>query len=85
MNVTEITSSDPMMAMLNRGLMVQWINADLINRASCDVRTSFVLYDADRTFITALAIGRDEFLNLIGPRHADLIAAGVHYYSHGIA
>lgn len=41
---------DPMRRIANRGLMVRFINADLIARASLDVRRSVVLYDADGLF-----------------------------------
>jgi hypothetical protein len=34
--------------------MVAWINADLLARASQDVRKSIVLYDADGDFLMAL-------------------------------
>lgn len=44
----------PLRKQLNRGLLVQWINRDLINRAGCDVRKSIVLYDADMTFVMAM-------------------------------
>lgn len=50
--VTEIKVSDlsPLQREVNKSLMVAWINADLLNRASCDVRKSVVLYDADTRF-----------------------------------
>lgn len=35
---------------LNKSLMVQWINADLVNRASNDVDKSYVYYNADYDF-----------------------------------
>ena len=38
----------------NKALMVAWINADLLNRAHHDVRTSVVLYDEDKDFVFAL-------------------------------
>lgn len=34
----------------NRALMVRFINADLLNRASLDVRRSIVFYDVDGLF-----------------------------------
>ena len=46
---------DPMRLEINRGLMVRFINADLLNRASLDVRHSIVLYDADGLFEYAMA------------------------------
>lgn len=39
----------------NKGLMVAWINADLLTRANHDVRRSFVFYDEDGLFEWALA------------------------------
>lgn len=33
----------------NKALMVAWINVDLLNRCGHDVRTSYILYDADGT------------------------------------
>lgn len=44
---------DPILRGYNHGFMVKWINADLFGRADCDVRTSMVFYDADRSFIYA--------------------------------
>lgn len=45
--VTELPADmrDEMRRQINRGLMVAFINADLINRAGLDVRRSIVLYD----------------------------------------
>lgn len=45
---------DPMRVSLNRGLMVGFINRDLINRSSLDIRKSVVFYDADLLFEFAL-------------------------------
>jgi hypothetical protein len=45
---------DSMRREANRGLMVAFINADLLNRASLDVRHSIVLLDADGMFEYAL-------------------------------
>jgi hypothetical protein len=77
----EITETDAMRREVNRGLMVQWINADLLVRANHDVRTSVVMYDADRLFMFALP-GRVDMTN------DDLIDAladnGVRFYSRGI-
>ena len=72
---------------LNRGVMVAWINADLMNRADCDVRRSVVLYDADRVFVMALGVSvtPDIFRDRM-PLVADSMArAGVRYWSVGIA
>lgn len=48
--IEEITETDPMRQEINRGLMVQWINADLVNRAWGDVDKSVVFYDGDKLF-----------------------------------
>jgi hypothetical protein len=80
---------DAMRSELNRGVMVSWINADLLNRADCDIRRSVVLWDADRDFI--MAMGADitpalfrqrltELPNLV----AHMYGAGVRYWSVGI-
>jgi hypothetical protein len=45
---------DPMRREVNKGLMVRFINADLIERCNLDVRKSFVLYDADGLFDYAI-------------------------------
>jgi hypothetical protein len=72
---------------LNRGVMVAWINADLLNRADCDVRRSVVLYDADRVFVMALGTSvTPEIFRDRMPLVADSMArAGVRYWSVGIA
>lgn len=46
----------------NKALMVSWINADLLERAGHDVRTSIVLYDGDYCFVYAVATLPDEFM-----------------------
>jgi hypothetical protein len=50
--VTEIAVTDlsAMQREANEGLMVRFINDDLVNRASLDVRASSVFYDPDRVF-----------------------------------
>jgi len=50
--VTEIAVTDlsAMQREVNEGLMVHFINNDLVNRASLDVRTSIVFYDSDKVF-----------------------------------
>lgn len=50
LNVTDLSA---MQRELNQGLMVAFINADLLQRAHLDVRTSTVLYDESRTFTFA--------------------------------
>jgi hypothetical protein len=72
---------------LNRGVMIQWINADLFNRADCDVRKSIVLYDDARVFVMALgtSVTPDIFRDR-APLVADSMArAGIRYWSVGIA
>lgn len=50
--VTEIAVTDlsAMQREVNEGLMVHFINNDLVNRASLDVRTSIVFYDEAKVF-----------------------------------
>ena len=65
--------------MANRLLMVEWINADLPNRASHDVRKSIVLYDEHRIFVSALkAMPDEELLQQIVDR------TSVRFYSEGV-
>jgi hypothetical protein len=53
-NAIEILGhTDPMRREINKGLMIAWINADLANRAYGDVCRSYVVYDADKTFLYA--------------------------------
>jgi len=84
------TMADAMRRSLNAGVMVAWINADLFNRADCDIRRSVVLWDGDRDFV--MAMGADitpalfrqrltELPNLV----AHMYAAGVRFWSVGIA
>lgn len=53
--VTEISVDElpEMQRDVNRGLMVHFINADLLNRASLDVQRSIVFYDASKIFAYA--------------------------------
>jgi hypothetical protein len=46
---------DMMHMTANKGLMVHYINADLMNRAHLDVRESFVFYDDAGLFEMALS------------------------------
>lgn len=81
----------PLRKQLNKGLMVQWINHDLINRAGCDVRKSIVLYDADMTFVMAMPAG-EMTPAVFEQRLADMpktVAAmrdrlGIRYWSKGL-
>jgi hypothetical protein len=89
--LTELVAGDDITDMirnnLNRGVMIQWINADLFNRADCDVRKSIVLYDDARVFVMALgtSVTPDIFRDR-APLVADSMArAGIRYWSVGIA
>jgi len=70
---------DQMVRKINRGLMVRFINADLVNRAGLDVRKSVVLYDADKMFEYALP-------ELPAPELLDRLhdEAGIRYWSKGV-
>ncbi|ORW08071.1 MULTISPECIES: hypothetical protein [Mycolicibacter] len=46
---------DAMRREINHGLMVTFINAELLERASLDVGRSVVFYDADHGFLYAVA------------------------------
>lgn len=77
--VPELTEQNPLCREVNRGLMVSFINADLINRCNLDVRTSIVLYDADGDFLYALAAMPDDAtMTALHER------AGVAYWSKGV-
>lgn len=80
--LTELTETSPMNREINRGLMVWWINQDLVERARLDVRKSLVLYDEDKVFYGALDY--DDLTVVIVTYHAKLYDAGVRYYSKGI-
>ena len=70
---------EAMQRMANRMLMVEWINADLPNRASHDLRKSIVLYDEHGIFVSALRfLPDDELLQQIGDR------TSVRFYSEGV-
>jgi hypothetical protein len=79
--ITEITTTNPMIREVNRGLMVDWINCDLGNRSFYDVRSSLVFYDSDMVFFMALPIS---LLSVIGDISDVLNEHGVRYYSKGI-
>jgi len=83
----------PLRRKLTKGIMVQWINADLIHRAGCDVRRSIVLWDADGDFVMALPASLDKatFLARIsedGPcgdtLRANLERLGIQHWTVGI-
>jgi len=78
----------PMRAKLNKGLMVQWINADLTERCEHDVRKSIVFYDDAGTFETALTASQWESLTKSGNRELFLemlyARTPVRFWSKGI-
>ena len=91
MTITKLPPPDdpiygPLITKLAKGVMVQWINDDLINRAGCDVRRSIVLWTADRHFVMALpaSLTEADFLDRVGTVQAKLNQIGVRYYSKGI-
>ena len=49
-----------MLRQVNKSLMVQWINQDLVNRYQNDIDKSTVLYNQDKTFVFATRIELDE-------------------------
>ncbi|MEB3023413.1 MULTISPECIES: hypothetical protein [Mycolicibacter] len=51
----DVQQIDAMRRKINEGLMVTFINADLLERAHLDVRKSVVFYDADQVFRYAVA------------------------------
>jgi hypothetical protein len=78
MEPTELKTTDPMRREFNRGLMVAWINADLINRARHDVRKSFVYYDNAGVFVIAMFRGPEEIGNEVFEQ------LNIRYWSKGI-
>lgn len=83
----QLTETNPIARQVNQGLMVRWINGRLIERAGHDVRTSIVLYDADKLFTTCLpddwAYGED-LNNLPQEVEERLHDADIHFWSKGI-
>lgn len=77
--IAKIDDHSPFRQQVNRDLMVAWINADLVNRAWGDVRTSNVFYDGAKVFITALPRGCASPQIL-----AKLYEVGVRYWSQGV-
>jgi hypothetical protein len=81
MNLPELPEDkrSPMLREVNEGLMVRFINNDLINRAHLDIRKSVVLYDEDGLFEHALSELPDEDVQ------ARLLEqTNVRYWSKGI-
>jgi inosine/xanthosine triphosphate pyrophosphatase family protein len=75
----DLSRLEAMHRSVNKMLMVEWINADLPNRASHDVRKSIVLYDDCGMFVSALKeLPDDELLQQIGER------TSVRFYSEGV-
>lgn len=78
--ITEIAANDltAMQREINRGLMVQFINADLVERAALDVRSSIVFYDEDKMFSYAVgALPDQQTLQRLAQ------STGLRYWSHG--
>lgn len=74
---------NPMHQEANKGLMVAWINHDLLNRCVHDVRKSFVIYDADGLFEYALVNPPSELKASVLQQAHDTL--GWRYWSKGIA
>lgn len=75
----DASSMEALQRTMNKLLMVEWINADLPNRASHDVRKSIVLLDEDGMFVSALKeLPDEELLQQIGER------TSVRFYSKGV-
>ena len=55
-----VTEMSAMQREVNEGLMVAFINRELVDRASLDVRDSIVFYDADKDFAYATESLPDE-------------------------
>jgi hypothetical protein len=81
--VTELPKAmrDPMRKRANKGLMVAWINAQLMDRMSHDVRKSIVLYDATGLFEFALPAEFDLTDEIKTKLYA---GTAVRYWSRGI-
>lgn len=77
--VQQITATDPLLRSINQGLMVSWINADLLNRAHHDIRKSVVFYDEDKMFVTAIPCDpTDDLLSRLFNQ------TNIRYFSKGI-
>jgi hypothetical protein len=96
-DITRVTKQDiagasfyaPLVKHLNKGLMVAWINADLIERAGCDIRKSIVMLDEGYTFVMALpaTITPAEFQARLDAQPntvAAMRSIGIRYWSHGL-
>lgn len=79
---TQITETDFMLREINKGLMIQWINADLFNRANNDIRSSVVFYDEEKVFLAAIpGPASDEDMARLGE---GLYNVGIRFWSRGI-
>lgn len=76
----EITETNPMQREFNKGMMVAYINRDIVSRSHLDVRKSYVYYDADKDFKLALA----NELEGPGVDQELLDKVGIKYWSKGI-
>lgn len=80
--IREINETDFMLAAVNKGLMIDWINADLVNRANNDIRSSIVFYDEYRMFMAAIpGPASDQDMQRLGE---GLYNVGIHFWSRGI-
>lgn len=87
MTVTKLNRTDAMLSDINRELMVSWINADLFNRHTHDVRRSIALYDEHQMFVTAFDPDGIPGLAVQAGNEtamAALLDAGVRFWSVGI-
>ena len=75
-------TSSPMVRAVNQGLMVAWINHDLLERSHLDVRTALVIYDEEGDFLYALPPVMGPVPNP-GLQNA-LMNVGGRFYSTGI-
>lgn len=81
--LTEVTATIPMLREVNKGLMVAWINADLLNRCHHDVRSSIVLYGEGGDFLSAVDPSNEHLL--ADPSVARLLwNSGARTWSRGI-
>lgn len=79
MPIPQLPAQNPMHRELNEGLMIAFINADLLNRAGLDVRKAIVLYDKDGDFRYALPEMPDETI-----QSRLMTEAGIAYWSKGV-
>ena len=80
--VTELENAGDLHRFANRGLMVHWINADILSRANCDIDKSIVFYDEHSVFEYAMPAGAEL-------PASDILAAlydrtNIRYYTRGL-